>query len=128
MKRALFMATAILLMMSLVSSCAKEDNYVPGTPTNPSRQTMTLNLTTYHWVPDAEGIFVNIFSNVIPANYTNPTVKVYLVQNGSETELSNFLPFGDGLLWATYTQTDIAINYRGSHQNLSFLNIKAVIQ
>jgi hypothetical protein len=125
MKRILIMVTTSLLIM-LVSSCTKND-YVPDTSTTTSRQTLTLNLTTYHWVPEAEGIFVNTFSNIIPAGYTNPIVKVYLVQNGNEEQISPFAT-NNASLWATNTQTDVQIHYRDSYHNFWYLNIKVVIQ
>ena len=120
------MATTISLIMSLVSSCTKND-YAPDTSNHSSRQTVTLNLTTYHWMPEAEGIFVSTFSNVIPAGYTNPTVRVYLVQNDGEQELGHFMS-NDAALWATNTQTDIQIHYRDSYRNFWYSNIKVVIQ
>ena len=76
---------------------------------------------------EAEGIFVSTFSNVIPAGYTNPTVRVYLVQNDIAEELSHFMS-NDAALWATNTQTDIQIHYRDSYHNFWYLNIKVVIQ
>jgi|SRR5215831_7081880 len=124
MKRILLLVTASSLIM--LNSC-KKNEYLPDTTSNSHpRPTITMNLTTDHWVPEAEGVFVSTFSNVIPPVYTNPIVKVYLVRNGSEEELS-YINFNDALLWATNTRTDVLIHFRGSYRNISFLNIKIVI-
>jgi len=111
------------LIISLANSC-KKDEYVPiphisgGTP-------VTMNLTAYHWEAGGDGVFVSTFKNVISG--TKSYVKVFLVDNGVETLLDHPVEFGSGTLWATSTETDVKIYYRGSRANALYVNIKLVI-
>jgi hypothetical protein len=77
---------------------------------------------------EASGLFVNIFQNVIPTGIDNYSVKVYLVTNGKDNPINQPISFLGGLLWATNTQTDIRIHYRGNSPDIRYLNIKAVIE
>ena len=70
MKRLLFMMVIVnTIIISTLSSCNKNDS-LPDPPIHvpPPQRPITLNLTTYHWESEGNGIFVNAFANVIPAN------------------------------------------------------------
>ena len=135
MKGIFFMAMITnALIISGLTSCEKDNlSPVPGGNTSPAvpTYTTTINLVAYHWVKDAYGIYTNTFGGVIsPGNINNHKVKIYLVENGKETQINSFISFMGGELWATNTQTDVEINYRCSEQNLPFshLVIKVVIE
>lgn len=114
------------LIISTLDSCSKDDP-LPAQYSNVTTSLpITLNLTTIRWEKKAGGIFVNTFMNVIPAENANHFAKIYLVTDGKDALINQPIRFMDGELWATSTQTDIAINYHGSLQNVPYLNIKVV--
>lgn len=128
MKRTIFMMIIVnTLIISTLNSCTKDDSLsdssivTPGTP-------ITLNLTTYHWEAEADRLFVSTFMHVVPATNGNYSVKVYLVTNGKDTPINQPVSFLNGSLWATNTQTDVKIHYRGDSQNVAYLSIKVVIE
>ena len=126
MKRLLFMMVVVnTLIISTLSSCNKNDSLPPPPP--PPPPPITLTLTAYHWEAEGGGVFVNTFNNVIPAEISNSSVKVYLVTNGEDKQIDQPIRFANGALWATKTQTDVKIYYRGNAQNVLYLNIKLVI-
>jgi hypothetical protein len=126
MKRLLFMMVIVnTLIISTLSSCNKNDSSVPVITPQPP---ITLNLTAAHWETEANGIVVNTFANVIPSSGANRSVKVYLVTNDQEKQINQPISFMNGELWATNTETDIRIHFRGTLPNVPYLNIKAVIE
>ena len=128
MKRLLFkMVIVSTVIISLFSSCNKKDtipDYTAGGATLP----MTLNLTTTHWESKAGNVFVCLFSNVIPSVAASQSIDVYLVSNGQDTQINRPISFMNGQLWATNSQGDLAINYRGALPTAPYLNIKIVIE
>lgn len=127
MKRLLFMMVIVnTLIISTLSSCNKNDSLPDPVVTPPP--SITLNLTAYHWEVEADGIIVNTFAHVIPLASAGRLVKVYLVTNDQEKQINQPIPFMNGQLWATPTETSIKINYRGNPQNVFYLNIKVVIE
>jgi hypothetical protein len=127
MKRLLFMMVIVnTLIISTLSSCNKNDSL--SDPVITPQQPITLNLTAYHWEMEANGIMVDAFVNIIPPSAANRLVRVYLLTNDQEKQINQPISFMNGALWATNTQTDIRIHYRGSSLNLSYLNIKVVIE
>ena len=115
------------MLISTLTSCSKDDGLPPyhaGGIT--SQLPVTLNLTVYQWQYKGNGVHVNVFSNVIPAN-RNHSVKVYLVFDGKDTLINQPITFMDGQLWATNSQTDLTINYRGG-QPVQYMNIKVVLE
>jgi hypothetical protein len=126
MKRLLFMMVIVnTLIISTLSSCNKSDSLPPPPP--PPPPPFVLNLTADHWEAEGGGVFVSTFNNVIPAENSNSSVKVYLVTNGEDKQIDHPISFSSGALWATKTQTDVKIYYRGNAQNVLYLNIKLVI-
>src|SRR6476659_4432439 len=127
MKRTLFMIIIVnTLIISTLSSCNKNDNL--SDPVITPQPSVTLNLTAYHWQPEANGVMVNAFANVIPPSGANRSVKVYLVTTDQEKQINQPISFMNGQLWATHTQTDVRIHYQGKSLNVSYLNIKVVIE
>jgi len=117
------------MIISTLDSCNKDDSLPVQTPGgNSSSGPITLNLTTNGWEAKSNGIFVNVFSNIIPPGNPNSSVSVYLVLNGTDLLINSAIPFMGGQLWATNTQTDVGINFRGNLQNAPHLNIKIVIE
>jgi len=127
MKRLLFMLIIVnALITSTLSSCNKDDT-LPDLVITP-QASITLNLTAYHWQMETNGIMVNAFANVIPPSAANRSLKVYMVTNDQEKQISQPISFMNGALWATNTQTDVTIHYRGNSLNVSYLNIRVVIE
>jgi hypothetical protein len=127
MKQTLFMMVIVnTLIISTLSSCNKNDSL--SYPVITPQPSITLNLTAYHWQMEANGIMVNAFVNIIPPSAANRSVKVYLVTNDQEKQINQPISFMGGALWATNTQTDIRIHYQGNSLNVSYLNIKVVIE
>ena len=127
MKRTLFMIIIVnTLIISTLSSCNKNDNL--SDPVITPQPSVTLNLTAYHWQPEANGVMINAFANVIPPSGANRSVKVYLVTTDQEKQINQPISFMNGQLWATNTQTDVRIHYQGNSLNVSYLNIKVVIE
>jgi hypothetical protein len=114
------------LIISTLSSCNKNDSL--SDPVITPQPSITLNLTAYHWQMEANGIMVNAFANVIPPPAANRSVKVYLVTNDQVKQINQPISFMNGQLWATNTQTDVRIHYQGNALNVSYLNIKVVIE
>jgi len=123
MKRLFFMMVVVnTMIIATLSSCNKEDS-LPAPPIHvpPTQGPITLNLTTYHWEAEGNGTFVNAFVGVIPVNASHST-KVYLVRDGKDTQINQLISFMNGELWATNTETDVNIHYRGNSQNVELLN------
>ena len=126
MKRLFFTMVIASAMIISFYSCNKDDSLplqTTSTGTGSSGNSTTINLRTDHWEAKRNGILVNVFSNIIPSK-TNQSVNVYM----GEVQINERVPFMDGVLWATSTQTDVVITYRGNLQNLPSLNIKVVIE
>jgi hypothetical protein len=127
MKRTLFMMVIVnTLIISTLSSCNKNNSLSDPVITPPP--SITLSLTANHWEPDANGIMVNTFANVIPPSVASRLVKVYLVTNDQEQQINQPISFMNGQLWATNTATNVKIHYQGNSLNVSYLNIKVVIE
>ena len=123
MKRLFFMMIIVnTMIISTLSSCNKDDT-LPGPSIHvpPPQGPVTLTLSTHHWEAEGNGIFVSAFAHVIPVNVSY-SAKVYLVRDGKDTQINQLIPFMNGELWATNTETDVNIHYRGSSQNAEFLN------
>jgi len=135
MKRIFFLTmTASAIIIFHLTSC-KKDTFSPVPGGNSSvaapSSTTTMNLVAYDWVKDANGVYSNTFAGVISAaNSNNHRVKIYVVENGNQTQINNPISFRGGELWAAYTQTDVKINYHASDKSLPFshLIIKVVIE
>jgi hypothetical protein len=107
-------------------SCKKDDSLPiqsTGTPSVSSADPITINLTTENWEAKGNGVFVNIFSNIMSLK-ANQSVNVYL--NGKE--IHERVLFMDGVVWASNTQTDVAITYFGKLQTAPRLTITVVIE
>ena len=126
MKRLLFTVVVAGAMIISFTSCNKDDSLPiqsTGTPTVSSANPITINLTTENWEAKGNGVFVNIFSNIISLK-ANQSVNVYL--NGKE--IHERVLFMDGVVWASNTQTDVAITYFGKLQTAPRLTITVVIE
>ena len=126
MKHLLFRMIVASAMIISLNSCKKDDSLPiqsTGTPTVSSANPITINLTTENWEAKGNGVFVNIFSNIISLK-ANQSVNVYL--NGKE--IHERVLFMDGVVWASNTQTDVAITYFGKLQTAPRLTITAVIE
>jgi hypothetical protein len=130
------MLIVIAITIFGLSSC-KKDNFSSGTHNTssisdlPSNST-TINLVAGHWVRDINGIYSSNFPGVIssPNVSGNRVIKVYLVESNEESQINNSINFMGGELWATYTQTDVKINYHCYAQSLpfSYMIIKVVVE
>jgi len=103
-------------MIISFNSCNKDDSLPiqsTSTSTVSSANPITINLTTENWEAKGNGVFVNIFSNIISLK-ANQSVNVYL--NGKE--IHERVQFMDGVVWASNTQTDVAITYRGNSETV----------
>jgi hypothetical protein len=47
--------------------------------------------------------------------------------NGTETLIDHPVRFENGAIWATSTQTDVKIYFRGTRESALYVNIKVVI-
>ncbi len=114
------------LIISTLSSCNKNNSLPDAVITPPP--SITLSLTANHWEAEANGIIVNTFANVIPPSGAGRSVKVYLVTNDQEQQINQPISFMNGQLWATNTGTNVKIHYQGNSLNVSYLNIKVLIE
>ena len=112
-------------MIISFNSCNKDDSIpVPGGGGGGSSDNaITITLTTEHWEAKGNGVFVNIFPNIMSLK-ANQSVNVYL--NGKE--IHERVLFMDGVVWASNTQTDVAITYFGKLQTAPRLTITVVIE
>ena len=117
------MVIVTAMIVSTLNSC-KKDEYIP-IPNSSDATPVTMNLTASHWEAQGDAVFVSTFSNVLSP--TKSYVKVFLEANGTETLLDHPVRFGNGAIWATSTQTDVKIYYRGTMDGLLYLNIKLMI-
>jgi hypothetical protein len=129
MKRLFFkMIIVSTVIISTLGSCSKDAPLAdPNTNVTTQSLPIILNLTAYHWELASNGVFVSIFKNVIPVGNANHSVKIYLVTDGKDGQINQPISFMNGQLWATNTETDVVINYRGSSQHIPYLNIKVVL-
>ena len=126
MKRLLFTMIVASAMIISFNSCNKDDSLPiqsTSTSTVSSANPITINLTTENWEAKGNGVFVNIFSNIISLK-ANQSVNVYL--NGKE--IHERVLFMDGVVWASNTQTDVTITYFGKLQTAPRLTITLVIE
>jgi len=127
MKRLLFTMIVASAMIISLNSCNK-DNSLPIQPPDPggnsSSGPVTLILGTNYWETKANAVFVNTFSNIIPSGNTK-SINVSVVTNGNDVPIDQSISFMNGELWATHSQTDVAINYRGNFP--PYMTIKIVI-
>ena len=126
MKRLLFTMIVASAMIISFNSCNKDDSLPiqsTSTSTVSSANPITINLTTENWEAKGNGVFVNIFSNIISLK-ANQSVNVYL--NGKE--IHERVLFMDGVVWASNTQTDVTITYFGKLQTAPRLTITVVIE
>lgn len=113
-----------IIFTSTITSCSKNDSLPGG---GPSPTPITLNVTADHWQLVTNGVYLNLFSNIIPSDHVNKQVNVYVVSNGEDQLINQTISFMNGQLWATFTERDVKINYRGTRGPV-YLNIKIVIQ
>ena len=113
-----------------LGSCNKDDSLPVQTSGGGSsfQSAASLTLTTNHWELKGNGVFINVFSNIIPSANANRSVSVYLVSNGQDTVINQPISFMDGLLWATIFQRDVVITYRRLSPTAPLFNIKIVIE
>jgi hypothetical protein len=111
------------LIISALNSCKKHE-YLPVQDTSGGTPVI-MNLTAHHWEAVGDGVFVNTFKDVISG--TKSYVKVFLEANGTETLLDHPVRFENGAIWATSTETDVKIYFRGTGESALYVNIKVVI-
>jgi hypothetical protein len=131
MKRLLFTMIVASAMIISLNSCNKDDSLpIPNTDTGTgsSDNSNTIALVTNHWERMANGVLVSLFPNVIPPRSANQSINVYLVSGDQVTPINQPITLMNGVLWATNTQTDLAISYRGNLQTAPILDIKVVIE
>ena len=112
------------LIISVLNSCEKQDHLPVPNTRGTSLLPVTMNLTTSHWEAESEGVLVNTFKNVIPANATY--VNVFLESNGTEI-IDRPVTYANGALWATTSETDIKIYFRGTQESALNVTIRVVI-
>ena len=128
MKRLVFkMIIVSTIIISLFTACSKKDTFPDHTSGGTTVLPMTLNLTTNNWDPRGSGIWVNVFSNVLGGVNATYSIRIYLVTDGKDIQINHPISFMNGQLWATNSETDVVINYRGSSQHIPYLNIKVVL-
>ena len=118
------MIIASALIILTFSACKKDDSYPDLSSRTPSQFPVTMNLTASHWEAQSEGVLVNTFKNVIPANATY--VNVFLESNGTEI-IDRPVTYANGALWATTSETDIKIYFRGTQESALNVTIRVVI-
>jgi hypothetical protein len=126
MKRLLFKVVMVnILIISTLNSCNKDDSLpVPaGGGGGSSDYAITMNLITENWEAKGNGVFVNIFPNIMSLK-ANQSANIYL----NDKEIHERVLFMGGALWASNTQTDVVITYFGNSQTAPRLNIKVVIE
>ena len=119
------------IAISGMSSCKKDVQLPPGGGGSNNIQPIEYTLTASNWVLETDGFYSDNFKNLISAATTaGRSVKVYLLDNGKQIQINQFIFFMDGELWASSTATDVKITYRNSDNKLPFdkLNIKIVIE
>src|SRR6185369_841880 len=117
------MITASALIILTCSSCKKDDSYPDLSGRTTSQLPVTMNLTTGHWEAESEGVLVNTFKNVIPGNASY--VNVFVESTGAEI-IDHPVGYANGALWATTTQTDIKIYFRGTQESALNVTIRVV--
>jgi hypothetical protein len=112
------------LIISVLNSCEKQDQLSAPNTRGTSLLPVTMNLTTSHWEAESDGVLVNTFKNVIPANAKY--VNIFLESTGTEI-IDHPVRYANGALWATTTQTDIKIYFRGTQESALNVNVRVVI-
>src|SRR5689334_1462100 len=126
MKRLLFvLVSAAALISAGLNSCKKDDAIVTG---QPKPEPYTLDLVASQWRLNPGGIFSVDFLGVVPLNYAGGSAKIFLVNSDKTEPIDQPIPFRDGELWATYSQSNVIVNYRGEPKNLTYVTIRVVIE
>src|SRR5688572_32295632 len=118
MKHKLYIVLLACIVNLSTLSCKKEQ-VAPsgyqgnGTGTNGdnNNSSQPTNLVANNWKSNQNGIWVHNFQNILSVNDAKD-VKVYLLKDGVEIPINNSISFMNGTLWATYTTTDVDINFR----------------
>jgi len=128
MKRTLFMIVIATTLSSLCLNSCKKDNINADRPGHPRPAPYTIDLVASQWRLNPGGIFSVSFPDVIPLNYASSSEKIYLVTSDKIAQINQAIPFRNGEIWATYSQGDVTVNYRGEPKNLTYVNIRVVIE
>lgn len=110
-----------------ISSCKKEPlSPVPASTGNsPGPAIYIADLRADNWVKDANGFYIHTFQNII---YRGASVKVYLLIDGKEEQIIQYIPFMGGQLWSSAYDSDVKIYYRcNGPLPFTSLNIKVTI-
>ena len=121
--------TSIIAVL-IMSSCKKNELASPSQTSSQNiagTSQLTLNVTARNWAKDVSGLYVNTFQNIIPRSNSNDVIKVYLQYYYGEISINQPINFLGGELWATVTQADVKINYKGQTLPFTYLDIKIVV-
>lgn len=128
-KSIMMLFTSIIAVL-IMSSCKKNELASPSQTSSQNiagTSQLTLNVTARNWAKDVSGLYVNTFQNIIPRSNSNDVIKVYLQYYYGEISINQPINFLGGELWATVTQADVKINYKGQTLPFTYLDIKIVV-
>jgi len=128
MKRVLFLMVIATMLSSLCLISCRKDAASAIVTGHPTPTPLTIDLVASQWRLNPGGIFSVAFPNVVPLNYASSSAKIYLVGSDKIDLINQPIPFRNGELWATYSQTDVSVNYRGEPKNLTYVTIRVVIE
>ena len=116
--------TSIIAVL-IMSSCKKNELASPSQTSSQNiagTSQLTLNVTARNWAKDVSGLYVNTFQNIIPRSNSNDVIKVYLQYYYGEISINQPINFLGGELWATVTQANVKINYKGQTLPFTYLD------
>lgn len=130
--------TTILIL--LISSCNKDTITAPPSQTNSLMAVPTARFTTTllanHWEKKSAGVFSSTMpvplGNIIDRSDSTAQVKVYLLDNGKKVLINTRTSFMNGMVWSSYTSTEVTIIYLNNRcndvQDLPFSSLEIKVE
>ena len=131
MKRLFIVLLITNAVIACMSSCKKDPVFLPVSGGGGSSSPWTIESRADNWVKDSYGSYVSTLKGIISREVNgNQKVKIYLMTEGEERMINQFIFFMSGQLWATSSGNDVKVNFRSGSDKLpfSYLNIKVVIE
>lgn len=130
--------TTILIL--LISSCNRDPVTPPPSQNNSLITAPTARFTTTllanHWEKKSAGVFSSTMSvplgNIIDRSDSTAKVKVYLLDNGKKVLINTRTSFMNGMVWSSYTSTEVTIIYLNNRcndvQDLPFSSLEIKVE
>ena len=129
-----------IMLVLLISSCKKDTvtsppsqrNSITAVPTTP----LSISLLANRWEKKSDGVFSCTMSvpsgHILDKSDSTDKVKLYLLDNGKKVLINDRISFMNGMVWSSYTSTEVTIFYLNNRcndvQDLPFSSLEIKIE